>query len=231
MPTCLQCGAKVEAGVAACAACGLPMPGAPLAGVPNPPPSAAQTSPSAGVPAAPVAATASPAMSRGLSRVIVGVCVLTVLGTLAAIGIPIYKSLTDPPITPPITQPPVNTITPPVVEKVTPPPTDPQPKTPAVPITTPAKGSAVRQAMMDEARVALQVEGAFTVVCLYLQGDNAVGILIPAGTQDRVMVLWSKIEGRWDVGVTGPPGGAEVVKTLRDPAFGYSPEILAKVGL
>ncbi|MDR3687329.1 MAG: hypothetical protein P4L93_10275 [Coriobacteriia bacterium] len=100
------------------------------------------------------------------------------------------------------------------------------------PITTPAAGSATRQALLDAARTKLATTSTFYVHQLYVQGDTALGDVEPldGASLGRVFVAWEKISGVWKaVGAirfgTASANAAATSRAL--PSF--SPELISKI--
>lgn len=114
----------------------------------------------------------------------------------------------------------------------TPPPAEPDAPRSSVPITTPAKGSAKRQQLMDTAHEVLEIRQAFVVEHLFVQGTRAVGIVTPKGSRRRYLLARELMEGTgtWDVICNGAVGAGSRA-SLEDPGLGLSAEIIDKLGL
>jgi len=241
MPTCLQCGANVELGVTSCQACGLPIPGTPFQLAATQTPAGVLAAPLASaidVPSAPAVAPARAARQRAFATIaLVVVAVVTLLlvtfvlvwsAFSLAINAPWRTDIVPPPGLPKIDTPPI--VGGPIVDPVTPPSAEQETPRSSVPITTPGNGTAQRTALMDVARVRLEIQDRFIVYGLYVQGDRAVGILTPDGATDRYLVVWARTGGKWDVTWHGTPGSGGQA-SLENPDLGLSAEIIDKLGL
>jgi len=227
MPTCIQCGAKVEPGAASCRACGLPMPGTPFQLAATQAPAGVLAAPLAStidVPSAPAVAPARAARQRVF--VTIALLVVAVVTLLLVAFVLVWSALGPAPDQPPT----VDIVLPPSTPKVVTPPVEPETPRSSVPITTPGNGTAQRTALMDVARLRLEIQDRFIVHGLYVQGDRAVGDLTPDGGTDRYLVVWARTGRKWDVTWHGTPGSRSRA-SLEDPALGLSAEIIDKLGL
>lgn len=235
MPTCIQCGATVEPGVATCQACGLPMPAIPFGGTSESPVVSA-----AGVPAAP-GVTPAPVARQSLAATIALVVLAVVTIALVAfvllwnvLGLAPDPGRTDDVVLPP--NPPKVEIPKVEISKTETPKTEPVDSAApgsGVPITTPSKGTGLRKQLMDTGHEVLEIREPFQVEHLFVQGPRAVGIVTPVGSRTRYLLVWELMEGTggaWDVIYNGEVGAGSR-EALQSPDLDLSAEIVDKLGL
>jgi hypothetical protein len=233
---CTQCGAALIAGVAVCPACGLERSGtvAPQAQA-----AAASTCPqcggsiAAGVPACPACelATSAGSVPQGASATVgavdpadaranrAGQIAFAALSVILILLIGLATAMNALGLVPRGSG--GSTATPETVPL-------PKEAPAAAPITTPQAGSTERTELVDAARAGLGTSTRFVVECLYVQGDDAVGVIGPEGSHERLLVVWARLTGVWAMTWKGTPDAAGRA-AMEKAGLGLSSPLVAKL--